>query len=276
MRILDIQIKHFGMFEDYSMEFNPGVNIVYGANETGKSTLHAFIRAMLFGAEPGRGRSQSLYARCQPWENGAYFAGVMRIEWQGRRWRIERNFYKNDRSVRVICEDNGREEDAQSILEQMLGGLSEAAYTSTIFVEQGRAAADGQLSEQLRRYMINVQENGDASVDVSEAVRNLQKRRRDVLREKQEQLDAIDEQIRGRQMERDYLKQALENPETDLQEAHSRQHGLEAAPRGAQGDYARPGDRSLREQDELEDTPGTGGGRAEDTGNEPQAGNRSG
>ena len=33
------------------------VQIIYGENESGKSTLHAFIRAMLFGMERGRGKA---------------------------------------------------------------------------------------------------------------------------------------------------------------------------------------------------------------------------
>ena len=47
---------------------NDGINIIYGKNEAGKSTLHTFIRGMLFGIERGRGRAakNDLYTKYEP------------------------------------------------------------------------------------------------------------------------------------------------------------------------------------------------------------------
>ena len=57
MEIMELNIKHFGKFLEHKVNFQPGVNIIYGGNETGKSTIHAFIRAMFFGIERGRGKA---------------------------------------------------------------------------------------------------------------------------------------------------------------------------------------------------------------------------
>lgn len=43
MRILEIQMKNFGKFSDRRICFHEGVNILYGKNEAGKSTVHAFL-----------------------------------------------------------------------------------------------------------------------------------------------------------------------------------------------------------------------------------------
>ena len=40
---------NFGKFKDYSLELRPGVNLIYGENESGKSTLHSFIDGMFYG-----------------------------------------------------------------------------------------------------------------------------------------------------------------------------------------------------------------------------------
>ena len=40
--------------------FAPGINVIYGANEAGKTTLHDFLTAMLFGMEKGRGRGSAV------------------------------------------------------------------------------------------------------------------------------------------------------------------------------------------------------------------------
>ena len=60
MRLLDLHIDGFGKFHDRTVRFEDGMNLVYGKNEAGKSTLHTFIRCMLFGIpvlSPGRIRA---------------------------------------------------------------------------------------------------------------------------------------------------------------------------------------------------------------------------
>ena len=56
MIITEIYIKNFGMLSDRHIRFTDDVQIIYGENESGKSTLHAFIRAMLSnGRGAGKG-----------------------------------------------------------------------------------------------------------------------------------------------------------------------------------------------------------------------------
>ena len=51
MKILSLHIDGFGKLNDRDLSFKDGLNVVYGRNEAGKSTLHTFIRGMLFGIE---------------------------------------------------------------------------------------------------------------------------------------------------------------------------------------------------------------------------------
>ncbi|WNG40227.1 AAA family ATPase [Archangium violaceum] len=60
LRIDVLRVHGFGHFSGYELELGPGLNLLYGPNEAGKSTLLAFIRGMLFGLEK-RGRSESRY-----------------------------------------------------------------------------------------------------------------------------------------------------------------------------------------------------------------------
>ncbi|MEW6076568.1 MAG: AAA family ATPase [Thermodesulfobacteriota bacterium] len=50
MRLVELNIDGFGLFTGYTLSgLKPGVNIIFGENEAGKSTLLQFIRFTLFG-----------------------------------------------------------------------------------------------------------------------------------------------------------------------------------------------------------------------------------
>ena len=69
MKILSLHIDGFGKFHNRDISFQDGLNVVYGKNEAGKSTLHTFIKGMLFGIERQRGRASKndTYSKFQPW-----------------------------------------------------------------------------------------------------------------------------------------------------------------------------------------------------------------
>ncbi|MFQ5733603.1 MAG: ATP-binding protein, partial [Planctomycetaceae bacterium] len=50
MRISRVGIDRFGLWRDLDLRLNPhGLSVIYGPNETGKTTLLRFVRAMLYG-----------------------------------------------------------------------------------------------------------------------------------------------------------------------------------------------------------------------------------
>ncbi len=49
LRLDELQIDGFGHFHEFKIELGPGLNVLYGDNEVGKSTLMAFVRSVLFG-----------------------------------------------------------------------------------------------------------------------------------------------------------------------------------------------------------------------------------
>ena len=139
MEILELNLKHFGKFTDYKLPLHAGINVISGGNETGKSTLHAFVRAMFYGLTRNRSRNMDEYQLREPWDNPAYFAGSMRILHDSRIYRIDRNFYRRDESVTIVCETDGlRIEDTQAALYAFTAGLSESDFDNTIFIRQAQ------------------------------------------------------------------------------------------------------------------------------------------
>ena len=71
MKIKEIEIKNFGKFSNERFVFRDGIQVFYGENEFGKSTIYGFLKSMLFGMERGRGKAahNDAFSRFEPWEN---------------------------------------------------------------------------------------------------------------------------------------------------------------------------------------------------------------
>lgn len=101
MRLIDLHIEGFGKFHDLDLRFAEGMNILYGHNEAGKSTLHAFLQAMLYGLErrPGIGSAAKLHKKYRPWDAPERFGGTLRLAHEGSIYRIVRDFNADDLSA---------------------------------------------------------------------------------------------------------------------------------------------------------------------------------
>ena len=172
MKLLELHIDGFGKFHDRTISFKDGINIIYGKNEAGKSTLHTFIRGMLFGIERGRGRAakNDTYSKFEPWENSGTYEGWLRLEKDGTIYRIERRFRKDNKSLKVINETRGREEDATpAFMNELLCGLNETTYNNTISIGQLKSATEDGMVSELRNYIANMNTTGNISLNISKA-----------------------------------------------------------------------------------------------------------
>ena len=178
MRFIDLHIDGFGRFHDFSMTFDPGMNVIYGTNEAGKSTLHTFLQAMLYGFTRARGveAEHDTMARLTPWENPEVYSGTLRLEADGTIWRIERDFYKSRDSFTLVNETAGTTESAPAAkLQALLGGLSETAYAGTVSIGQLKTASPSGMSGELARYITNMNTSGSMELDISGAMALLER-----------------------------------------------------------------------------------------------------
>ena len=172
MRLLELHIDGFGKFHDRTISFNDGINIIYGKNEAGKSTLHTFIRGMLFGIERGRGRAakNDLYTKYEPWENSGTYEGWLRLEKDGTIYRIERRFRKENKSLKIINETKGLEEEATpAFVSSLLDGLTETMYNNTISIGQLKSATEDGMVTELKNYIANMNTTGNISLNITKA-----------------------------------------------------------------------------------------------------------
>lgn len=92
MRFESVRAHPFGPFDDETLVLAPGLNVVYGPNEAGKSTWHAALYAGLCGMRRGKGATSTEDKRFRdhhrPWDgNGEWAASAVLALEDGRRGR---------------------------------------------------------------------------------------------------------------------------------------------------------------------------------------------
>lgn len=192
MRIRQLIIKNFGKMKDKDVELTGGINLFYGENESGKSTIHTFIKSMLFGLERGRGRASvnDTFSIYEPWENPNYYSGMLKFESGGKRFSLSRNFDKYQRNAELICEDDGEELSvADGDLEMILGGLTQSGYENTVSIGQLKAEPGQPLAAELKNYASNYYATGNSDIHLEKATGALKTRLREQEREAKEALE---------------------------------------------------------------------------------------
>jgi DNA repair exonuclease SbcCD ATPase subunit len=183
MLFTKLKLNYFGRFHDKEIELKPGINLIYGDNEAGKSTIHAFIKGMLFGIERLRGRGSSskvdTYARYLPWDYPGAYSGNLDIRIGDKDYRLQRSFHANDKSFNITDLATGREVKlADGVISELVPGLTESIFKNTISIEQLKAQTDAELAAEVRNYITNLSITKSKEIDVNKALSLLNEKRR--------------------------------------------------------------------------------------------------
>lgn len=205
MIIRDLWLDHFGKFEHKNVTLSPGINVILGDNEAGKSTVYGFIRCMLFGAEKlrGRGAGKDDFTRFMPWDGGSY-EGRMVYSSSGKNYRIVRDFAKNNMTFTLIDESAGNmiAQDGDDI-SKFIPGMTAANFRNSIGIGQMETSPDMRFSENMQTYMANMAMGANEAVDVSKAMTYLRDERKRIsgmlpderIQENAEKIARISEQM---------------------------------------------------------------------------------
>lgn len=164
MEIVELSIQGFGRLKDYHVSFTSGLNILFGNNEQGKSTLMAFIRAMFFGFQ---GSSQAIQKndrkRYTPWD-GSPMGGTLVFTHAGKTYRLHRRFgsRKSADKIQLMLDTTGQvlalpvQEEPGSWLFRM----NESEFVKTVFIRQLESRID--QDDAILAHLSNLAGTGDA------------------------------------------------------------------------------------------------------------------
>lgn len=214
-------LKNFGKFQGKEIELKEGINILFGENESGKSTIHVFLQSMLFGMKRGRGKASKtdIYSRYMPWENGNWYEGSMVFTCGERTFRLERGFGKFAKAPTLVCETDGEMLSVEhGDLDMLLGGVTENVYENTVSVGQAKSRTEEGLLKEIRDYLSEFQGTGDFRFHPEQAVEILKKRRKELEQKEREALAEKEKQERESALKIHLEEEEIENIQRKLKE----------------------------------------------------------
>lgn len=196
MKIDKLHLQDFGQFHDKDIKLAPGMNIICGANEAGKTTTKDFIVGMLYGMEnPSDTTGFAGYEKRKP-INGEGYAGSMEVKTEQGEFLVERNFLRTQKSLAVKDLDTGREITPQNP-DTLVGTLiqtDKSTYMNTLCVGQMELATDQAIADKLNDYIVNMASTRAGDVDAVHAIDELRQKKQEFsnkeLEEKEQELTA--------------------------------------------------------------------------------------
>jgi len=135
MYIKEISIDSFGCLSKKTIVLSDGFNLIYGPNESGKSTLFAFIVFIFYGTKVKKlSGDLSFRDRYMPW-NGNPMHGKIIFEHSNKTYVASRMYSDTQSTFTLYCMDTGENIKDRDILkspgEYFFGVSSESFYRST-------------------------------------------------------------------------------------------------------------------------------------------------
>ena len=193
MVILRLKIDHFGGIKSKEIRFSDGLNVIYGANEAGKSTIAEFVRAMLYGM-PNQARSNMIRenerVRYLPFHSHE-MSGSMDVENDGRFYTIFCRFgkRKGEDKIRLCDTITGKEFDLEGLYPgEYLTNVKEQAFHKTNYIKQLFTKIKSDKDDEILKKLVNLTQTGDEKTSyktaralIEEAVREINYRGRGTI-----------------------------------------------------------------------------------------------
>ena len=187
LKINKLKINSYGKLKEKEIDLEPGINIIYGKNESGKSTLLNFIVDSLYGiSKTKNGKEYSNYDKFMPW-SGDDFLG--RIEYEldnSNKYEVFRDFKKKNPK---IFNENKEDISKEFNIDKTKGNeffyeqtkIDEELFLSTLVVGQQEVKLGNKEQSMLVQKIANLVGTGEDNVSYKKALSRINKRQLDEI-----------------------------------------------------------------------------------------------
>ena len=187
MKINDLKINSYGKLKNKDITLENGINIIYGENERGKSTLLNSIVNLLYGTSKNKkGKDISDYDKFKPWDSEEFSGKISYSLDNNDRFEVFREFGKKtpkiyDKNMEEISKSFSIDKSTGSQFFTEQTGVDEDTFTSTVVSFQNAVEIDNQTQNILLQKIANTSSTGDEGISYKKAIDKLNKKQLDEI-----------------------------------------------------------------------------------------------
>ena len=187
MKINKIKINSYGKLKNKEINLENNLNIIYGENESGKSTLLKFILNIFYGASKNKkGKDISDFEKYKPWDSEE-FSGKLTYELDNNnKYEIYREFNKknpnifNENGEDILKEFNiDKNKGSEFFFEQTQ--ITEEMFLSTSMAMQQEVKIEKNNQNILIQKISNLLETGEDKISYKKAIEKINKKQLDEI-----------------------------------------------------------------------------------------------
>ncbi len=173
MIINKIDITAFGMLENRQFDFSDGLNLLYGSNESGKTTVLSFVKFMLYGTKIHKEYSASAFKeKYMPWSGKPMSGSLTLTDETGRQYIITRLVSDTRSTIKIINATTGADiadKDALRNPGKYFTSLGEEAFSYIAFLSSLTAAVKNDRNGELLAKLSNISQTGTEEISYQTA-----------------------------------------------------------------------------------------------------------
>ena len=182
MQIQTLKVNQFGRLKNKEIDFKNHVNIVYGKNESGKTTLLKYILAIFYGLSKNKNQKRYTdFEKYTPWQESDFSGKIKYTLDDGTTYEVFREFKKKSPK---IYNENLEEISKNFTIDKTNGnqffvdqtGITEDIFTSTILSMQQEVKLEEKKQTSLLQKLSNFASTGQDNVSYQKIINKLNKR----------------------------------------------------------------------------------------------------
>lgn len=226
MKIKKLKINGFGKLKDKDIELKEGINIIYGKNEAGKSTLLKFITGMFYGVSKNKnGGNIPEIDKVEPWDNEEFSGKINYVLDNKNEYEVYREFKKkNPKIFNSNLEDISKDfnidktKGNQFFYDQT--GLDESTFTTSVITKQGEVKLDDKSQNNIIQKISNILGTGEDTNSYSKIISKLKKKLNDEVgtsNTKEKPINTVEKRINELSIEKEKLE-AYQSEQFEIEE----------------------------------------------------------
>ncbi|MDU6743154.1 ATP-binding protein [Peptoniphilus harei] len=179
----ELGLLNFGKFEDKKIELQDGINLIYGVNEGGKSTITNFIDGIFYGFSRdslARKVRDELFEKSRPWSSNLY-RGYIILNNGEEDYRISRDFDKDEVSILNLNTGEDLSNDERNFLYSRIPQpgviffeLNRKIYKSSFYLGQRLSQLEDDASDELKTRINNFSISEDENLDLTKVIEKME------------------------------------------------------------------------------------------------------